>query len=218
MPLINNKIQFTLEEQKQLQSIKATDCFSSSDWGVDWLMEIRSKIRAFYRGEQAGICCYCKNDVSQVSAGNAHIEHIAPKSLYPQFMFEPKNLCVVCCDCNEIKRNKEVINEADDVFSNDVVRYPTASRAFKIVHPHVDEYDEHIIKRGRMYLDRSDKGAFTIATCKLNRFFHKFDRESPKASDSDLTNLMNIFMDSDSSIDKLNALQQLQDELVNKCF
>lgn len=54
------------------------------------------------------------------------------------------------------------------------VRYPTASTSFRIVHPHIDDYEEHIIKANRVYVDLTPKGHYTIGICKLNRFFHHF--------------------------------------------
>ena len=114
MPLIDNTISFN-EIESQLITNKLSDStFKHSDWGGDELQALRSTIRAFYRDEQVGVCAYCNNDVSLITAGNAHIEHIAPKSLYPNFIFEPKNLCIVCSDCNTIKRNQEVLEEVPD--------------------------------------------------------------------------------------------------------
>lgn len=215
MPLISNAIQYTSQEVDLVRKKLDSMGFSHSDWGSDELMLLRSNIRAFYRTEQAGVCAYCKGDVSLVSAGNAHIEHIAPKSLYLTFIFEPKNICVVCADCNTIKRNQEVLNEVPDTFSRVFVRYPRSPSAFKIVHPHFDDYDDHILVKGRIYIDKSLKGSFTIGVCKLNRYFHEFGVDDDFVDDDEIIAVMNSFMEGRSSSQKAHALNKLRDMIFN---
>ncbi|MEE1982781.1 HNH endonuclease [Shewanella xiamenensis] len=215
MPLINNTIFFSEDDKALIEEKRQLGTSSHLDWGANELMPIRSKIRNFYRTEQRGICAYCKSDVSLRSASNAHIEHIAPKSLYLSFMFEPKNLCVICADCNEIKRNQEVLNEVVDTFSGKVNRYPRSSSAFKIVHPLFDNYDEHILKKGRVYIDRSAKGAFTIGACKLNRYFHEFGVDDEFVNDEELVSQMNEYIGSQSTVQKAGILNRLRDMLFN---
>ncbi|NDV92875.1 hypothetical protein GTH32_17040 [Alteromonas sp. 345S023] len=215
MPLINNIIVFTEDENLTIEDKIQSDSFSHCDWGGEDLQPIRSRIRRFYRNEQYGVCAYCKENVSLRSANNAHVEHIAPKSLYARFMFEPKNLCVICADCNEIKRNQEVINGVTDTFASNVIRYPRSSRAFKIVHPLFDDYDEHILKKGRVYIDKSAKGAFTIGVCKLNRFFHEFDVDEEFVNDEEIVHQMNEYIDSNSAVQKAGILNRLRDILFN---
>ncbi|WOC25028.1 HNH endonuclease [Pseudoalteromonas sp. N1230-9] len=215
MPLINNTICFSGDDNALIEDKLRLATFSHLDWSANELMPIRSKIRNFYRDEQRGVCAYCKDDVSLRSASNAHVEHIAPKSLYLSFMFEPKNLCVICADCNEIKRNQEVMNEAVDTFSNNVKSYPRSSGAFKIVHPLFDNYDEHILKKGRVYIDRSTKGAFTIGVCKLNRYFHEFGVDDEFVNDEELVGQMNEYIGSQSTLQKAGILNRLRDILFN---
>jgi len=213
MPLIDNIVEFN-DGYSQLINDKLADPeFEHTSWGDDELQGLRSAIRTFYRSEQVGICAYCNNDVSLVTAGNAHIEHIAPKSLYPNFIFEPKNLCVVCSDCNTIKRNQEVMDDIPDTLANDVIRYPRSSNAFKIVHPHFDDYETHIRKKGRIYIDRTPKGSFTIGACKLNRYFHQFGVDDEFIDDEELIGVMNNFMEGRNAIQKARALNQLRDML-----
>ncbi|MCG6400682.1 HNH endonuclease [Vibrio fluvialis] len=215
MPLINNVINYEPQDNALIREKFDSGTFSHSDWSADELMPLRSKIRAFYRSEQLGVCAYCKSDVSLTSAGNAHIEHIAPKSLHLDFIFEPKNLCVVCADCNTIKRNQEVINEVPDTFSRSVTLYPRSSGAFKIVHPYFDDYDDHILIKGRIYIDKSDKGAFTISACKLNRYYHEFDIDDDFVDDEELVREMTEFLDARSSLKKAQILNRLRDMLFN---
>ncbi|WP_442114327.1 HNH endonuclease [Pseudomonas sp. NUPR-001] len=182
-------------------------------------MPVRSYIREHYRNEQRGICAYCKNPISFNTAGNAHVEHIVPKSLHIDFIFEEKNLCVICADCNTIKRDQETLGSIPNTLApsrtqNTRRRYPRSSNAFLIVHPHFDEWDQHIIKFGVRYTDRSEKGAFTIKACKLNRFFHKnFDVDESFLDDSEIMGMMSKWIDSKSSMQKTEVLLKLADSL-----
>lgn len=215
MPLINNVINYESLDNALIRGKFASGTFTHSDWGADDLMPLRSKIRAFYRSEQLGVCAYCKGDVSLTSAGNAHIEHIAPKSLYLDFIFEPKNLCVVCADCNTIKRNQEVFNRVPDTVFRGITQYPRSSSAFKIVHPYFDDYDDHILIMGRIYIDKSDKGAFTISACKLNRYYHEFNIDDDFVNDEELVKEMTEFIDAGNSLRKAQILNRIRDMLFN---
>ncbi len=88
-------------------------------------------------------------------------------------MFEPKNLCVVCGDCNEYKKNREVLVEPAMRRENRR-DYPQDSENYRAFHPHFDEYQEHILKVEHLYFQRSPKGAYTIYACNLNRFVEMF--------------------------------------------
>ncbi|MCL1078147.1 hypothetical protein D5R81_09630 [Parashewanella spongiae] len=210
MPLINNQIKYNELHSLVIEDKLSDEDFKHQDWSKDDLQEVRSTIRAFYRNEQRGICAYCKEHVSLVAAGNANIEHIAPKSLYPNFIFEPKNLCVICCDCNQIKKDQEVLDKIPNtVERQDIKLYPRSSGAFKVVHPFFDNYDEHIIIKGKLYIDLTDKGHFTIGACKLNRYTRQFGVEQEFIDDDEITALMNEFMESKSSIQKAKILQKI---------
>jgi len=173
---IGKPIVFTREQKQLIADAVATPSFTHRDWGAEDLEPLRSAVREYYRVKQKGRCAYCKKDVSLRSASNCHVEHIAPKSKYQQFMFEPKNLCVICADCNEIKREQEVhVREPDTIAPKKAPKqYPRSSNAFRIVHPHFDTYDDHIFVFGQFYVDKSDKGLFTIGACMLNRKLRKF--------------------------------------------
>lgn len=172
MAEIKNAVIFNESQNQLIFDVTSDPTFKHSDWNKEALSkdlsELRSFIRKHYRDEQAGKCAYCRKDVSLVSALNCHVEHIVPKSLHDKYMFLPKNLCVVCADCNQIKKDKETLtlNQKGQTRS----RYPAVSSGFHIVHPHFDNYEEHIdINRECWYIDKTLKGHFTIGVCKLNQ-------------------------------------------------
>ncbi|MDR5686137.1 HNH endonuclease [Morganella morganii] len=174
MPDINISIKYSKESLAIIKELNSNCKFTHKNWGDEKLLNIRKEIRDHYRNIQEGICVYCRQPVSLQSASNAHVEHIAPKSLYSKFIFEPKNLCVVCADCNEIKREKEVTDCCENTISTTPKNYPRSSNAFIIYHPHFDEWDKHILIFSGFYVDITSKGASTISICKLNRKLHKF--------------------------------------------
>lgn len=190
---IKYPVSFTENLKKLIKYTLSDHTFKYSDWSNDGLIVLRRYVRNFYR-DNIKKCTYCQKDVSLQSAKNCHVEHIVPKSLAPlKFIFEPKNLCIICADCNEIKRNKTV---EDNVFSKKkiVKNYPRSSEAFLIYHPHFDNYDDHIFKCGDIYIDLSPKGSYTIHICKLNNKLHKFGIEPILLSKSELFDLFNSIM------------------------
>jgi uncharacterized protein (TIGR02646 family) len=175
MPIVAESIAFDADARALIQETTSREEYSHNDWSLDNLKDLRRVIREHYRNTQRLRCAYCLTPVASVSAVGAPIEHIVPKSLHPRFTFEAANLCVICPDCNEIKRNQETLHDTHDPLAKpNVKRYPNKTAAFKIVHPHLDEYEDHIIKLGRLFVGRTPKGDWTITACRLNRFVHRF--------------------------------------------
>lgn len=211
---INNEYAFCAEDIEAIEAIVQGD-YTHQSWGDESLSQVRRNIRDFYRDEQRGECAFCKNDISLRSAANCTIEHIIPKSRNIAFMFTARNLCVICADCNEIKRAQEVINEIPEVVPRPVgrVRYPRTGTIFKIIHPHFDVWNDHIIRLGRAYIDRSTKGVNTIAICKLNRFFHRFEVSDEYITEVDLTSLMEEYISCQSLVQRAELLLRIKSAL-----
>lgn len=162
--------------KKKLEDVN----FTHKNWGDPDLEVYRSTVREYYRVAQNGKCAFCKEFISLQSALNCHIEHVVPKSKRLEFIFEPKNLCVICADCNEIKRAQEIESSIEDTLTRggEAKLYPRTAKGFLISHPHFDDWDRNIITFGKLYVDLSDKGNFTIGVCKLNRRLRKFGWEA----------------------------------------
>lgn len=175
MPIIENPIEFSQQLKDIIATKLKTPNFQHTNWSDDDLEPARQEIRNYYRKEQRLTCIYCKGPISIRSASGANIEHIVPKSANIHFIFESKNLCVICPDCNEYKGKREVLAEPVTTSKNKI-KYPSKSSDFRIMHPHFDDYEDHILKANRIYVERSDKGGYTIYICNLNRFFRKFGR------------------------------------------
>lgn len=194
MPLIDNPIVLSDASSVIIERKINSPNYSHKSWGDDELQPVRSEIREYYRNAQRLTCVYCLGPISSYSAFGAQIEHIVPKSQHLGFMFEPKNMCVICPDCNEFKSNREAL--ARPVLAADRVNYPSTPSSFRIVHPHLDSYEEHIAKFNRLYVECSDKGGYTIYICNLNRFYRKFGRCEELVQDVDLANQSESFFES----------------------
>lgn len=214
IPDIQIPVAYPPEVAKSIQKLLKDPGFTHENWRDDDLKPYRKLVRDYYRAIQSGLCAFCKQNISLVATGNCHIEHIVPKAKHPQFIFEPKNLCVICSDCNTIKRAKEVHKVDPDVLSNGPViqRYPRSSKAFLIVHPHFDKWDDHIEKFGNLYADRTDKGLFTMGACTLNRRLREFGWEAVVASENEVRRICSEVATTTDAIvfrRKMAALQRL---------
>lgn len=213
---IQNPITFSAEVIAIIKSKKLQSNFAHTCWSDDDMEPIRVAIRGFYSKEQGGICAYCKQSVSITSALNCHVEHIVPKSKHLDFIFTPKNLCVVCAECNQIKREQETLGTIPNTITNSNRRkqYPRTRSAFKIVHPHFDIYDDNILVTNGYYIDKTKKGHFTIGACKLNRKLHEFGWEITTISDDQITETMNKYLEEKDSIKRNAYLTKLKKLLI----
>lgn len=212
---ISNPYVFSEDFANRLKEKFSKSGVTHTNWQDEEISDIRSKIREYYRTEQKAKCAYCKQTVSLTSASNCQVEHIVSKSKYLDFIAEPKNLCVICADCNEIKRNQEILNEVPDVtIKSTIRRYPRTSNSFKIVHPHFDNYDEHLLIINGFYFDKTSKGGHTILFCKLNRKLHKLGYEYLEFSDIELIQIMRAYINEKDSIRKNQTLKRLREMLI----
>lgn len=158
MPLIRTPIVFSPQEFVLISSANHAD-----DWELSKFKHIIKKIRVYYKAQQKMLCPYCNIEIDE--AGNfVSVDHITPKKQHFQFMFAPKNLAVVCVKCNTYKSSKKTLPN----FSNNT--YPSSSRKFLIIHPHFDEYKDHIkLIDDQFYRGKTPKGFKTISICKLDR-------------------------------------------------
>ena len=133
-------------------------------WNDPVVNPVRAEIKNHYVVEQNRRCCYCNREYPTNNNAVWDAEHIIAKRLAPRFMFEPRNLAASCKDCNIAKSEDEVrVNPARNAF-------PDQSRHYNIVHPHFDDYADHIRWYGDVVRALSPKGAALVAMCKLWRF------------------------------------------------
>ncbi len=95
-------------------------------------------------------CMYCESKISHVYYGD--VEHIKPKSKFPELEFEWENHGFICARCNGIKKDK---------FFEDS----------QFIDPYIEDPEEHILAIGVLIKHKrgSEKGEFTINEIELNR-------------------------------------------------
>ena len=134
------------------------------------LSDLKKTIKDYYLKVQDYTCAYCRQKMEVTHNGAWDAEHIIPKASHPKFMFEPRNLCISCKDCNSTKTNKNVLKNKDRK------NFPSESSDYIICHPHFDNYDDHVrvLSIAGFYLPRTDKGRTLVEVCGLLRFLYKF--------------------------------------------
>jgi uncharacterized protein (TIGR02646 family) len=106
-------------------------------------------IRSTLKEEAHHKCAYCEGRMEYVSS--SHIDHIRPKSRFPELVCEWSNLTLACEVCN---RNKGNYFEKDCLLLN----------------PYLDDPETHLKWYGPMVTHRTpDRGRMTISRLDLNR-------------------------------------------------
>lgn len=155
---INNPYSFSPNET----SLIKREYNNYRDWEKDVFKDIKTNIIAHLRVEQNNRCCYCGKELG-FDIKDVDIEHIVPKSIYPKFCFEPKNLALSCPACNTKKSHKNTVIK-------EIQRYPRTGNNISIIHAHFDNYVDHIDIVGEcIYVPKSSKGCETINICELYR-------------------------------------------------
>ena len=214
---IDNPVKLTPQLQQLVDAKRADPAFSFKCWGDEDLAPVRSFIRAYYRQVQRGKCAYCRRLLSGTSAANCNVEHLLSKSLYPAFIFEPKNLCAVCAECNNVKKAREVHNGPVDALNKaKAIRYPKTGASFKVVHPHFDVYEDHIlVLKKKFYVSMSPKGSFTIDTCDLNAEVRKYGWKRDFIDEKAARSAAKRLLASTSSQESAAAMLELQDVILD---
>jgi hypothetical protein len=136
----------------------------ASRWSDADVESVRREIKQHYIVEQEYLCCYCGIADPSTHGLDWDVEHIVARRRRPEFMFTPANLAVACRECNVHKGSKETLVDPACMV------YPTTGDAFLVVHPHFDDWSEHILRDHLTYASFTVKGSWTIKECNLNRF------------------------------------------------
>lgn len=161
-------ITYSAESQTIVDAFEklASDQQTSAHWSDRTVDPVRAEIKDHYISEQKLHCVYCKRQIVTTNKALWDAEHIICRDIVPSFMFIPQNLAVSCRDCNISKGKKEVRKTKRKLF-------PDESRHYLIVHPHFDNYSDHIRWIGDICVALSKKGVATQAICDLTRFTAK---------------------------------------------
>lgn len=107
-------------------------------------------IKELVKAETYSKCAYCESKVPHVYFGD--IEHIKPKTTFPELTFAYDNLTLVCAVCNNNKR---------DYFNANT----------PLINPYIDDPQDYLIPLGPLIMHKpgSEKGRLTESIIKLNR-------------------------------------------------
>lgn len=141
--LSENKEKWTEEYLEEYRSTGNTPKNSSSRYGHD-------EIRTILSSDTHKKCMYCESKISHISYPN--VEHIAPKSKYPDKTYDWDNLGLACQVCNTTK--------GTDYDEN-----------LPPINPYEDDPADFLYAFGEILRPRpgSDKGKTTIKDIGLNR-------------------------------------------------
>lgn len=196
---INEPYKLSAEDEKTIVS----NFKSHNDWDKIAFDSIKTSIIDDLRPKQENKCCYCRIELGfDIKA--VDIEHIIPKSQYPQFTFYTKNLALSCPGCNTSKGKKNVLGKP-------IKRYPLTGNNLIIIHPHFDDYFSCIaIHDGAIYEGLNDKGCETIKQCKIYRLKEVIKRRKALSSNlNPIQELVENIRNADDS-EKKQLLQALQ--------
>ncbi|BFU78774.1 hypothetical protein ALC152_19890 [Arcobacter sp. 15-2] len=142
---------------------------------------------------QDGKCAYCLSPLNPTVRNEGDLpldgdrEHIVPKSIHPTFIFEPLNFVLACITCNRtLKKDVDTIK----VFNTD---YQNCE--FKIIHPILDNVDEHIgFDKGIITFLSLEKGKWTDELFHLSNDYYTKQRVQAyivSLMEDDVNNILN---------------------------
>jgi hypothetical protein len=180
--IISSPVVFSSDSQKIIDNYESKPEMHKPEFWFDELISgIKSEAKYHYKIIQRYRCVYCTKKIPVDHSAVWDVEHIVARETAPHFMFIPRNLCVACKDCNGAKSNQNIL------VNKKRKTYPKSADAFLIVHPHFDDYENHIaIYLNNIYSPKSRKGQKTIEVCNLLRFSYEqvgWDSEIAKTPD-----------------------------------
>ncbi|RMT90955.1 hypothetical protein ALP39_200519 [Pseudomonas marginalis pv. marginalis] len=175
---------------------------------VALIKDFRKEIKSHYWHIQGRRCCYCSKELD-AHQGSFDAEHILPKVNFPQFMFEFINLAIGCKTCNSRKSDKDIHKGVTNL-----TEVPLDTAYYSIIHPHFDEWTDHLCFDiyGRVAPKNDDaKGTATIKICGIAflnaaRLADYFDPRQRK----EVQKALEILCGEDNSVKKLKKLKLLR--------
>ena len=131
----------------------------------DAFKRFKHEVKDHYFWSQSRRCCYCSSLLNE-SQASWDAEHVLDKSGHPEFMLELNNLAAACKPCNTAKGVKSPLVAS----LPKPATIPLNSADYGIVHPHIDEWEDHLEfdQYGRIRGKTGQpKGAFTVKVCRI---------------------------------------------------
>ncbi|XZF61302.1 MAG: retron system putative HNH endonuclease [Gloeotrichia echinulata DVL01] len=85
-----------IQKSEEPESFTAWKKLANDDWNPSW-EDLRKPQKTYVHNsllqEQGFICCYCGRHINHE---NSHIEHLQPRTTYPQLALDYTNLLASC--------------------------------------------------------------------------------------------------------------------------
>lgn len=143
-------------------------------WYNEKLTRLKTKIKDSFIFQDTSKCCYCARLFKGEFRMVIDIEHVLPQASFSTERFIISNLNVACKRCNmDIKNNDTSFIVSIPAMGTNYYQ----SNHYKIIHPNLDVYTDHIvlktIRRGdaifiKYVTKNQDKGKFTYDYFKLS--------------------------------------------------
>ncbi|MBB3158104.1 hypothetical protein FHS07_001800 [Microbacterium proteolyticum] len=176
--MISQPVELSTEDVLATQAVSERS-LTPDPWADERIGAMKARAKKHYIAEQDNRCCYCAEQWLTEHGRVWDLEHVVPKVLRPEFMFEPRNLAVACPDCNLAKWDKETLTGPQ------IAEYPSQAGSFLVVHPHFDRWEDHIEKCGVVFRPITEKGTWTVTECNLGRFALKYADPTDEADPLD---------------------------------
>jgi uncharacterized protein (TIGR02646 family) len=163
------------------------------------------------REDFIGACGYCGDDDGRADPSTFHIDHFAPKKLFPQFELIYENLVYSCRFCN--------VSKSDHWIGNDPSVPNNGSEGF--VDPCSEDFDVHLGRDadGRI-VAKTGLGSYVVRRLKLNLIRHEllWRARKARALQEDVDNLIERYRaggkDLPEYVNMLESYRELQ-KLIN---
>ncbi|MEX3998748.1 HNH endonuclease [Paraburkholderia sp. EG285A] len=188
MPISKNKffdtLEWTEEDENLFEEVRLLGS-KAKEWKTNYkaIRNIRERLLDL----QNWRCAYCQAPIVADENGHRELDHILPKEGskdakvplaqsgalvdryhtfgYSRFRYEPKNLVVVCKQCNTYKSTFDPLANR----ASSCIKYPSGLTSFTWFHPHIHRYSDHIkISKNMLFSRVTRGGAYVIYACKLN--------------------------------------------------
>lgn len=130
--------------------------------------DVKARMKKAMMHEQRLRCCYCQRFQDTFNNLVWDLEHILCELHYPQFFATADNLAVACKQCNNAKKQTDILRPQPRPEPR-IEDLPTASASYSIPHPHFDTWNDwlrHI--NFQVYSSETEKGLELIKICRLN--------------------------------------------------
>lgn len=152
------------DEDRDLINRYSSNPVVKEDWDKSGLTPFKYRVKKFLAPRQQKLCAFCRTRINDASSCY-EIEHIVPKSIHTNWLFDPQNFCLACRRCNAKKLNNETLTDPI------CTEYPQDSSGFNIINPYHDTYSDHIeLVENLFYSGKTEKGIKTIELCNLSRY------------------------------------------------